>query len=102
MQHKHFFTNARGENFTILFEEPSVPVSVEADFWGFVYVVTDSKNLKRAFRLMIKKSFIKDRKQAVNFSRDLPLKTLHGLLENYQSGNLPLFFPDVSKGWEVF
>jgi hypothetical protein len=94
------YTNKKGENFTIAFEEPHVQEN--AGFWGFFYRVTDSKKRGRIFRLVIKKSFMQEKQLAKNFSQGLPLQTLHGLLETVERGRAPLFLPDTTKGWEVF
>ncbi len=94
------YTNKHGETFRIALEYPSVPP--DADYWGYYYVVTDSKDRKRAFRLVIKKTCISEEQIADGFAHQQPLHTLHGLLDDTVDGRLPLFLPDLGKGWEVY
>lgn len=101
MQNLPNYQSRKGETFTISFEQPKVPQG--ADYWGFFYRVGDSKNRHRTFRCVIKKSFIADGQQAINLAtQGLPLEALHGLLELVEDGSMPLFLPDIGKGWEVF
>jgi hypothetical protein len=94
------YKSEKGETFTIQLEEPAQ--KPEANFWGFYFIVSDSKDRKKAFRLVIKKKFIADQKDAAAFAVQHPFQNLCGLLEFVDEGRGPLFLPDSSKGWEVY
>lgn len=100
MQERASYTNTKGETFEISLRDATVPDG--ADYWGYFFVVKDSQGRKRAFRYVVKKSFMPDERQARDFAMQHPLRTLHAQLDHVEDGRGPIIFPDLGKGWEVY
>ena len=95
------YINKNNIRFSIHIE--TTPVQQEANFWGFYFKVTElgAENTK-VFKAMVSKRRCLDQELAEVFIETDPLTFLKSdYLDNYEDGETPLVWPDLSPGWIV-
>jgi hypothetical protein len=94
------YTNSAESKFAI--EIDRLPVPDNADYWGYELIVKDSSGLQRCFRGMIFKTAAATQALADAFVLTDPFDFLrHSLLDHYDAGATPLYWPNLAQGWAV-
>lgn len=99
--HNTKYTNPAGTNFTIQIDRLAVPG--DANYWGYSIVVREQpKGPQKSFRGLILKSTAATQALADAFVLTDPLEFVrHSLLDNYDNGSTPIYWPNLAPGWVV-
>ena len=92
------YRNTAGELFSIFVR--NIPVKEPSTFWGFQYVVIDSRGFTHTFTGAVNKKHAQTQELAIDFAKDKLLADLKELLESTANGVTPLSFP-LNNDWFV-